>query len=286
MRGTLFARMEQILASIIAVCFVWSVFNVTATFGIVNPALDDPNSAANKLWGFTLSMLFAIYFPLNAFVAMERLFIVQRRPPSETRKHFLWGSLAVLPSAVTLTILPLVCPNYSVDFVNLIPAYIWQSNWDLLYLVSVGVMLGCYVSTYRESARLLREALRGSSKRESVSSDLASSSDGLRDNDLARVLMDSKRIKIERHVLLSCVLMSSTMILFYIPSALLLNLATFAPNTLNFDDASSLLIDDLSNLIMGLDYFLAPLFIIWFSRDIRFCLLCCRSRKGADSGKV
>ncbi|KAJ3237053.1 hypothetical protein HDU81_010056 [Chytriomyces hyalinus] len=247
MRGTLFARLEQQLFVLVGTAFAWTVADLFMSY---LPTPMDPYNWQNRAWGLSLAILWTVYFPINALLAMQRYFLVTSVDDEHTRVHVCIVVAASVAFLIVFLVTVIVYPQVGGIVLDPIGLRIYMANLAILFVCSCTVTVVCYFLTYQASTRQLKEATTTSC-----------SNNKSQDFILKRV---------QHKILASCCIMASTLIIFYAPSIFYLNAVAFNLFGMDeMDEGLAVVVNQVSNLVMGVDVMLAPVFAVCFSRDVQ-----------------
>ncbi|KAJ3357288.1 hypothetical protein HDU83_008101 [Entophlyctis luteolus] len=235
---------DRLTMGLVATCFVWSagrsVIETLEGLGILR--LSNGGAAA---FSNIMTQLLAV---INCHLAMERYFLVKDHPRN---KYLIIGLWSLFGISVVL----MICDGLKPD------DRLQQTVWLLLlcsqYLVTSVSMAWLYLRTYRHSARELAD--------NPEIAEFFLKRDG--DNSKDPQILSRMRLKVEKEVLVKCLLLSTVVMVEYAPF-LAYEIQSCLDGPIPFFDLSGLYYI-IALVLVSLDVITTPLLVFFFNREIR-----------------
>ncbi|ORY40455.1 hypothetical protein BCR33DRAFT_719440 [Rhizoclosmatium globosum] len=239
-KRTIITRLDRLLIYLTIVFAVWCLLST------IRPLVELSNSNLfpENIVQFYTSMFLMLIFGINLLISMERYFTIAETSPEENKTSI---------GAAIFTWL-LLCISLVVDFFyaprNVGPRvlYSWFTVVSPASMVAIlfSIMTatcGIYAATFFASTRKIRKSL-------------ANRWNGKFDVELIRA-------KLERKILWSCLIMSASLVICYLP---IFMVTLVALNKSNGDMTAALLF---SNLMVCLDVIVSPALVLYFMPNLR-----------------
>ncbi|KAJ3076084.1 hypothetical protein HDU98_005776 [Podochytrium sp. JEL0797] len=247
------SRMDRITFALLLVSFIWSLGRVVIETmqGVDNLGQDDPTSA-----GFS-NLCLVVIFIFNGSLAMERYFQIREHPYARQ-----WFTLLY---SVMFVFLGIVCYAFSTstsrfgvgpDFA--LQRTMWISVIITTFVGILLVMIWCYVRTFRYSARQFRE--------NPMMLTFFMKEGDERNNNMET--LELIRLRVERTILIKCVLLSISLVICYLP--LFIWSVLFVANNGNaavYDPQGQFFFA--GAIMLAVDMVVTPMLVLYFKKEMR-----------------
>ncbi|KAJ3266887.1 hypothetical protein HDU77_009347 [Chytriomyces hyalinus] len=286
LRRSLFAFNEHLrtIGTLLLLCQTWSLVNVIND--VVYLLYGNHDSSFYAILSNTVLILI---FGANFILSLERFYTVCKDVSLRLRHYLvIYSVLFVFIVAVVAVII--VSPA-ELDFqpAELNYFVIWRTLITSCFSLCLMGMVFCYTRTYRYTTQLIAQSSSSSTpSSESVKASQPSTTDSVSiiswENETETADSDSLvspeelayRQRIAWCVLKSCIVMSSAMVLCYIPYVVWLHTADYWANP-------STLFGNVVSGMAALDVFLTPGLILYLKKDIRDACVSLLLRKSCTS---
>ncbi|KAJ3248902.1 hypothetical protein HDU78_009419 [Chytriomyces hyalinus] len=234
-------KLDQIVAALIGVCLLRS--SVASIRYIVILFLE-PSFTSTKLVAIHGSLGVCLMLTLHLMLAVERHVVLCQVDSSRSRLYYMTSIAGCM--ALSFALLIAVAGSESVGMVTLDPIFHAGSNSSWLwltistYVMVIGAILFIYSKTYSKMTTQLRENL--TSQRE-----------------------ERLRLFLQQKVLKSCIIMSLTMVVCYLPGVISL----LVSNWLRMDSTTLVWIRSISGELILMDLVATPIMICFFQTQLR-----------------
>ncbi|KAJ3230341.1 hypothetical protein HDU81_004589 [Chytriomyces hyalinus] len=282
LRSTLFSFNEHLrtIGTLLLLCQTWSLVNVIND--VVYLLYGNHDSSFYAILSNTVLILI---FGANFILSLERFYTVCKEESLRLRHYFvIYSVLFVFIVAIVAVII--VSPA-ELDFqpAELNYFVIWRTLITSCFSLCLMGMIFCYTRTYRYTIQLVAQS---SATSESAKASTNSTGDSASiiswENESETVDLESLvspevlayRQRIAWCVLKSCIVMSSAMVLCYIPYVVWLHTADYWANP-------STIFGNMVSGVAALDVFLTPGLILYLKKDIREACVSLLLRKSHSS---
>ncbi|KAJ3218399.1 hypothetical protein HDU81_000600, partial [Chytriomyces hyalinus] len=251
------------IATLLLLCQAWSLVNVVndAVYLLVG-------EHDSSFYAILSNAILILIFGANFILSIERYYTVCKEEPLRLRHYlFIYSGLFLYLAAIVAVIV--VSPN-ELDFQPAEMDYfvIWRSIVTTCFLTCLIGMVFCYTATYRYTTKLIAQtaiANQPSKQQQTPAEDCTSVISW--ENETTSVNSESSkqefqyRQRIASCVLWSCIIMSSAMVVCYVPYIVWLHTADYW--------SGSPAVGDIVSGVAAFDVFLTPGLILYLKTDIR-----------------
>ncbi|KAI8609704.1 hypothetical protein BC830DRAFT_812470 [Chytriomyces sp. MP71] len=269
-RKTYFARTERILLTLTLVEFNWMISVVFFSF----IDTDDGSTISfllNKLRAAIQTICLCLVFLCNIFLAMQRLFLVQRQTDDETSIWFVFAAAALAVPTISLVSLVAAAPLGSNQTISVIFGVV-------LFATTVGVGVGVavmYARTFRVSMNLLQNCLAAADAQVYSATRNHSARNVVIQGNLTDLRADTQikqahqalaRLRIEHALLRNCTIMCAAILVSYAPLAVQQAIAPWWMGSVG----DQYWLAAIAKLFVSMDGAVTPLSVLYFNREIRY----------------
>ncbi|KAI8828302.1 hypothetical protein BJ741DRAFT_626951 [Chytriomyces cf. hyalinus JEL632] len=271
-KRVIFSRLDGILVLLLAASLLWGTGTLIFQTVFVSHlhVFMDPDSWSNKVSSLFLNVSFLLQFTTHLMLAMERLFIMRQIPEEASTVYFQRLLVAVSVPLLILIGISLGFRSLEGTPLDSFPIKLWTVAMTTVYVGCTTGIIALYAQTYATSNTLLKAAIDAKLKPILENGE----SDESVDNKLNPFAMETMRLRVQRKILFTCIIMSSTLMVSY--AVYMMFMVWYAWGYLGSDverdPAVYALFQMTGSVLLALDTVVTPLLVVSFSRSLRYCL--------------
>ncbi|KAJ3398823.1 hypothetical protein HDU80_008535 [Chytriomyces hyalinus] len=271
-KRVIFSRLDGILVLLLAASLLWGVSTLIfhIVFGPHMHVFMDPDSWPNKASSLLLNVSFLLQFTTHLMLAMERLFIMRQIPEDASTVYFQRLLVAVSVPLLILIGVSLGFRSLEGTPLDSFPIKLWTVAMTTVYVGCTTGIIVLYAQTYAASNTLLKAAIDAKLKPTLENGE----SDESADKKLNPFAMETVRLRVQRKILFTCIIMSSTLIISYAVymTFMLWYAWGYLGSEVEHDPAVYASFQMTGIVLLALDTVVTPLLVVSFSRSLRYCL--------------